>query len=90
MAYTGIVNPLDLWTIFVNYFAGSLLIFFFVALALIVFLASRFRMTNMIVLMMVCLFIIMMKSFGMAWLYVIVILLAGLLFYLALSKMFKQ
>lgn len=90
MAYTGIVNPLDLWTIFVNFFSGSLLIFFFITLALIVFLASRFRMTNMVVMMMICLFILLMKSFGMVWLYVIVILLTGMLFYLALGKLFNR
>jgi hypothetical protein len=83
------VQPLDLQTIFVNYFAGSMTIFFFIIMAVLAYLAAKFRMPNQITLIMIVLFVIFFASYY-SLLYVIVIFLIGLLIYYSLSKFMKS
>jgi len=86
MAY---IEPLDLQTIFVNYLAGSMVIFFFLMMAVLAYLAARFRMPNQITMIMIALFIVFFATYY-SLLYVIVIFLAGLLIYFSLSKFMKS
>ena len=83
------LEPLDLETIFVNYFAGSREIFFFIAMALFGYLAARFRMPNQIFLILIGLFIILMQPFGLSLIYSLLIFIVGISFYYTLAKMIK-
>ena len=83
-----VVEPLNLEQIFVGYLAGSDVIFFFLAMAALSFLAAKFRMPNKIILIMMALFVVFM-AFYFPLLYAIVIFLAGLFFYYVLSKTVK-
>jgi len=83
-----VTQPLDLQTIFVNYFAGTLEIFFFIAMIGFSILAAKFRMPNQIFLIMLGVFIVVMTNFYPLF-YTIVILLVGLLFYYTISKLIK-
>ncbi len=82
------VEPLNLEYIFVNSLAGSMEIFFFVAIALFAYLAARFRMPNQVFLMMVAVFILFMAKFYSLF-YLLLIVLVGLFFYYVLSKIPK-
>jgi len=59
MAFTEVLN---LEKIFVNYFAGSYLIFYFIAIAFFAYLAARFRLPNFATLMLLGLFVIFMAN----------------------------
>jgi len=48
-----VVRPLDLQTIFVNYFAGSMVVFVFITFVLMLYLSARYRMPNSALLVMV-------------------------------------
>ncbi len=84
-----VVQPLDLETIFVNYLAGSMTIFFFLFLAFLAYLASRLKMPNRILIVLVGLFVVMFASLGMETYYPIIIFVSGLFFYHILSKIIK-
>lgn len=84
-----IIQPLDLESIFVNHVAGSMIIFFFLAIAGFAYLGSRFRMPNQVFLVLMGLFVILMGSFGLQAVYTLVIFIAGLVFYYSLSKLIK-
>jgi len=84
-----IINPLDLETLFVDNIAGSITIFFFLALIVIAFFASKWRMTNMVFLSMVGLFLIFMAGFGFMTLLVTVIVVGGFVIAWTLSRMTK-
>ena len=84
------IEPLDLQTIFVNYFAGSMDIFFFIALIFFAYLAARFRMPNSIFLVMMGLFVVLMAGLGYDLFYVLVIFIVAWFFYHVISKPLKQ
>lgn len=84
-----VVAPLDLETIFVNYLAGSMTIFLFLFLAFLAYMASRLRMPNRILMVLIGLFIVMFASSGLQTYYPIVIFITGLFFYHVLSKIIK-
>jgi len=83
-----IIQPLDLETIFVNYFAGSYKIFFFIAMIVFAYLGARFRMSNNVFLILMGLFVIFMANYY-SLLFTITIFLIGLFFYYTLSKIIK-
>lgn len=84
------VEPLDLEHLFVNIFAGSRDIFFFIAVIFLAFLGAKLRMMNETFLLMLGLFVIFLAGAGYATaFYAIIIFLAGLFFYSILSKIFK-
>lgn len=56
MAYSGIINPLDLQSILVEHLAGSITIFVILSMIMIGYLASKFRMNSGITFMMLMLF----------------------------------
>lgn len=84
-----LVEPLNFYQIFVQYFAGSLEIFFFLAAGAFAYLAARFRMTNQVFLLMMALFVVIMSNYY-GGLYVLTILLAGLFIYYTLGKLIKD
>ena len=86
MTYEGIINPLNLQDILVNYLAGSMEIFVGLALILFAGLAAKFRLTNIAFLMMMALFIILM---GGETLYILTIFIIGIVLYLVVAKMIK-
>jgi len=86
------VEVLNFYKIFVNYFAGSMLIFYIIAAIVIVWLAAKFRFPNIITLMMIGLFMLLMSgipSQGSTLFYGLVILIIGGGIGLALSKIKK-
>ena len=83
-----LIQPLDLETIFISYFAGGWTIFFFIAMAFFAYLAAKFRMPNQVFLILIGLFVILMANYY-SLLFIITIFLAGLFFYYTLSKIIK-
>ena len=84
-----VVYPLDLFNIFVNYFAGSLDIFFGIALIFFAYLGARFRMPNGVFIPLIALFVVMMAGLGYQALYVVTIFLVAFTVYWILSKEVK-
>jgi len=83
------VYPLDLFNIFVNYFAGSLNIFFGIALIFFAYLGAKFRMPNGVFIPLIALFVVMMAGLGYQALYVVTIFLVAFTVYWILSKEVK-
>jgi len=83
------VQPLDLQTIFVNYVAGSMAIFFFLTILVFAYLAARFRMPNQVFLILIAIFVIFMANFY-SLLYVLLIFLVGIFFYQIISRVIKS
>ena len=86
---TGFVQPLELECWLVNTFAGSEVIFTFIAVIVISALAARFRMNNIIVLLMFALFAVIFSTFT-SGIYVIVILIAGLVTFTVIKRMVSR
>ena len=83
-----IIQPLNLETILVSYFAGGWTIFFFIAMIFFAFMAAKFKMPNSIFLMLNGLFVVLMANYY-SLLFTITIFIAGLFFYYTLSKIIK-
>ena len=81
-----IAEPLNLEYILVNSFAGSMEIFFFIAMIATAYMAARMRMPNIITLMMGALFIVLMAGLGFTSLYLITILLVAIMFFFIVKK----
>lgn len=84
-----LILPLDFQTLFVNTFAGSMMIFIGIALLVIGGMAARFRMPNVIFGSMVALFGILFMSWA-GWLYVSVIVILGLIIGYAFARLVKS
>lgn len=82
-------TPLDLRTILVNYFAGSMTIFYALAVIVFAYLAARFRMPNYIFLVMMVLFITTMAGLGYPILYALVIVIGGMIAFWIMAKTIK-
>ena len=87
MAYTGIINPLDLKEILVNYLAGSMNIFISIAIVVLAILAASYRMTNVAFLMLLALFLMLL---GGQTLFMLIIIITGLVVGIIISKMIKS
>ena len=72
-----VIEPLNLQEIFVNYFAGTMTIFFFIITAVFAILAAKFRMPNMIFLILMGLFVVVMANY-FSLLYTTIVLIVGL------------
>lgn len=85
------VQPLDLQTIFVNYFAGSTTLFFIIAFIFFSYMAAKFRMTGTIFLTLLMVFVIFMFGVGAVpgYIFVLAILIYGLVVWLLWSKPWK-
>jgi len=86
MAY---LEPLNLRAIFVNYFAGSIEIFYFIAVILFSYLAARFRMPLQVYLVFMIVFVIFLSPFYNLFFVLTMLCVAGLIFYI-LSKIVKH
>jgi len=85
------IEVLNFEKIFKGYFAGTWDIFFIIVLIVFTILAAKFRMNNITFLMLWILFAILMVMQGLTMpLFVVVTLIAGLIGYIALSKMTKE
>lgn len=83
-------SPLDLQTIFVNYFSGSMEIFMFISIIAFAYLGARYRMPTVVFMVLMSLFIVLMAAFGYGGLMVLVILVVGIVAYWVLSKTIKS
>lgn len=86
MAFT---TPLDLQTIFVDYFAGSMEYFMFIAIILFSYMAARYRMPGTVFLILMGVFTVFMAGYGYGGLLVVSIVVAGLVSYWLLAKTIK-
>jgi len=84
-----ILNPLDLETLLIDNVAGTITIFFFIALIAISFFAAKWRMTNMVFMAMIGLFLIFMAGFGFTTLIVTILVIGGFVIAWVLSRMTK-
>ena len=84
-----LVEPLNLEMNLVNTFAGGSLIFSLIAIGVIAYWSSKFRMNNLMTGVSVMVFsLIMGQWFG--WLYAISVLLGGLMIGYSVAKFVKQ
>jgi len=83
------VQPLDLETIFINYFAGSTIVFVALAMVFFAYLGAKFRMTNGVFGMFMALFVILLAGFSINTLLVPLVLIIVLGGYWILSKIIK-
>lgn len=85
-----LIQPLDFQTIFVNYFSGSMQIFFWVSLVFFAWLGAKFRMTNVVFLVLMIAYILFMGKWIRLPLVLLVVVLIGLLIFWILSKSGKE
>ena len=83
-----LIGPFDLRRIFVVDLAGTPEIFSFVAILLISFAMGKFGFTGKLALPLFALFVVIMAAY-LRPLYVLVILIAGIVTYFAVSRMVK-
>ena len=83
------INPLDLQTLFVNTFAGSMDLFMILAFFAVASLAALFRMPNAIALTMFALFGVIMAVYSPDF-YFLVILFAGIAIFYGIGRYIKQ
>ena len=81
--------PLDLYHWLVLTFAGSTIIFFALAFTIIVTMAAFFRMSNMITLVAISLFVILF-SYYLGSLFILFIFIAGILIFWAIIKIWSR
>jgi uncharacterized membrane protein len=81
----GFGNYLDLQDLFINELAGSVAVFLALALIAIFYCAARFRMPNMVTIGTLTVFLLFMSPF-IGGLLALVLLVVGIFFSLALSK----
>jgi len=62
------LEPLNLQELFVNYFAGSMEIFYFITVILFTYLAARFRMPIQVFFILMGVFVIFMTAYYNAFL----------------------
>jgi hypothetical protein len=79
-------QPLDLYTLFVNYFAGSYKLFVIIAMFFFGYYAIKLKMHQLLFIILMGLFIIL---FVPMWLAILIIIVA-LMVYSILSKVVKQ
>tara|TARA_R100001530_G_scaffold122253_1_gene89828 strand:- start:789 stop:1064 length:276 start_codon:yes stop_codon:yes gene_type:complete len=84
----GWIEPLNLQCLLVNTFAGTMEIFMFVAMIAIATISARFRMINMITLIMYGLFAILMAQY-IEGIYFLAILIIGLVVSFGIGKIAK-
>jgi len=86
MAFTEVLN---LEKILVSYLAGSMEVFFFLAIIAITWIAAKYRMPNAILAVLLGLFVVLMTNY-FSMMYMLVIILAALFMYFALAKSIKS
>ena len=74
-----VMNPLDLYTLFVENVAGTMTIFFFLALIVIAYFSAKWRLNNITFIAIMALFLVFMSGFGVTTLLVTMIVVGGLI-----------
>jgi hypothetical protein len=87
---TMIGKPLNLEELFINWLAGSMDMFFFLAMIFFAFLAAFFRMPTSVYLILMGLFIILMAGLGYNTFYILLIFVGGLVGYYIISRFIKK
>lgn len=82
---TGFIEPLNWECLLVNMFAGSMEVFFFLALFFVASVGAYFRMLNATLLIMFALFGIVMAQFS-SGIYFLIILVGGLFATIAIKR----
>lgn len=82
------IQPLDLQTILISVFAGSVEIFIFLAFIFISGLAASFKMNGQHVLLMFALFGMFMAQF-LGGIYALIVLIGGLFAFFSISRLVK-
>lgn len=84
------VEPLALQTLFMNLFAGSIEIFTFVSMIAIAFLSAKFRMPASVMMLIFGLYVLILNTYlNFGGLYVLVILMAGLITFFSMKKLWE-
>ena len=84
-----VINPFDFQRIFVTIVAGSPDIFTFMFIVLISGLGAYFRMDSKIMMIMYLVFGIVMSTY-IGVVYVLIILIAGIITFYSISRMFNR
>ena len=79
------IEPLDLETIFIQYFAGGATVFFFIAMALMAYLAAKFKFPNYVFLMMLVLFVTIFSG-NYPLIFTLFVILIGVFVYYAYGR----
>lgn len=83
--------PLDFQNNFINMLAGSLTIFILLALAVIAALAARFKMSNIVAISFMAMFIVMLGDYASSTgFYLLAVLIAGLSIFYSLQRLFSR
>lgn len=83
-----LISPLDFEQLFIVNLAGSTEIFSFIAVLLVAFAMSKFRLTSRLALPLFAVFGVIMATY-LEGIYILIILLGGLVTFYALSKLAK-
>ena len=84
------VRILDFEEVFVNYFAGSSEMFFFLLLIFLSYVSARFRMPIGIYAMIMVTSVIVLAGYGYTTFYIIILFVLGLLLYWIFSRLIKD
>jgi hypothetical protein len=84
-----LILPLDIEALFVNTFAGSMAIFIGIMVLVIAGLAATFRMNNLVFFASLVLFSTFMAPWA-GWLYFLMLIFAGLIVFLSISKIVNR
>lgn len=84
-------QPLDFQNNFINMLAGSLDIFIILCLAVIAMLAARFRMSNVMAVSFIALFVVMLGDFASSTgFYILAVLIGGIAVFYGLQRIFTR
>ena len=76
---TTFIEPLDLKTIFMNYFLGSTQLFMFAFIIIVSFVCAKYQMSTRVYLVLLAVSSVIMAGFLGQSIYVLIIFLIGLL-----------
>lgn len=83
------IQPLDLKTIFINYFLGNQVLFPFAFIILISMICGYFQMSNQVFLIILVIGSVMFGAYLGEVYYVLILLLVGFIVYKTFSRVFQ-
>jgi hypothetical protein len=90
MVCSAFINPLDLQCLLVNTLAGSLTIWLFLMIIVIFAMAAYFKMTNIIALTSIALFIVIMSNWVDRGVYILLVIVASLISFYSITKLLTR
>lgn len=84
------IEPFDFYTIFVNYFLGSLSLFFFALVIVVSYACASFSMSNRNYYMLLAIISILFSAYLGEAVYFILFFVVGIASFLAISKLFDR